>query len=154
VSTLSSRSKTALAAILTSFFQLCFCLLQIQDLRLPQSYGRLAMWDSDWYEHIARLGYVSTVPPLKWQRDLANVAFFPGYPMLARTVGFVLGCDTRLALLLTAQLAAIFFWFYFYRTLLRSAVRLPIIILAAFFVIAHPAAFYLQAAYSESLFIS
>lgn len=45
-----------------------------------------ARWDTGWYFHIAELGYFYDGPGVQ-----SAVAFFPGYPLLVRLVGFVTG---------------------------------------------------------------
>jgi hypothetical protein len=55
---------------------------------------------------------------------------------------------------LTAQIACVFFWFFFLSILNFWEVELWVVILCLLAVLAHPAAFYLVAGYSESLFLA
>ena len=61
--------------------------------------------------------------------------------------------DTGTALLITAQLAAWGFWSYFFLFCKRWNISPALQICGALLIAAHPAAFFLVAAYSESLFL-
>ncbi len=121
---------------------------------VSQSYSHLCKWDCGWYQNIAANGYRSAVPPVPQKRDSSNVAFFPGYPYLGRAVHLATGLSTSTSLLLIAQLGAVLFWAALWTLLRRWRIppALSVLVLAA--TLAHPAAFYLVAGYSESLFIA
>jgi hypothetical protein len=81
------------------------------------------------------------------------VAFFPAYPILSTFIGSVFHLDAYRALLVTAQLAAFGFWFYFFLFCERWKLSPTLRFFGAVAIVAHPAAFYLIAGYSESLFL-
>src|SRR5206468_278097 len=85
--------------------------------------------------------------------EVSNVAFFPAYPAIAALFRRGLDVDSNTALLITAQLAAWGFWSYFFLFCKRWNVPLPVQICGALLIAAHPAAFFLVAGYSESLFL-
>jgi hypothetical protein len=93
------------------------------------------------------------VPPIDHKvMEVSNVAFFPAYPAIAALFRYGLNIDTGTALLITAQLAAWGFWSYFFLFCKRWNVSPALQICAALLILAHPAAFFLVAGYSESLF--
>ena len=118
-----------------------------------QGYVGLCQWDSLLYAHIAEHGYRSTIPPVGSDWDRANVAFFPGYPLLGRAVSRLLGVPVPIGLLLAAQLSAWAFWTYLLLFFRRWGVRPWLAGAGVLAVIVHPAAFYLVVGYSESLFL-
>ena len=104
-----------------------------------------ANWDGGWYSSIALHGYAQTLWP-------ASTNFFPIYPALIRAVT-LLGIGPALAgvgISLAASVAA----FYFLHELTRDyfgvcAARAAVLSLAFF-----PTAFYLNAVYTESVFLA
>jgi hypothetical protein len=119
---------------------------------LREGYPRLCAWDSGWYACIIEQGYQSDIPPRR-QTVTSNVAFFPGYPLLARGVRDLTGLQTSLAEALTAQLACWGFWTYLHLTWRRWRVPGPLAFAGTLAVLAHPGAFFLVCGYSESLFL-
>ena len=119
-----------------------------------EPYLGLVRWDGWLYAHIAEHGYRSTLPPVRANMDLANVAFFPGYPVTAGIISRWTGLSVRASLLLTAQAAAAVFWVYFLLILERWKVGWRLRAGAVAAVMVHPAAFFLVAAYSESMFLA
>ncbi|MDA7980483.1 MAG: hypothetical protein MPJ50_17120 [Pirellulales bacterium] len=117
-------------------------------------YGGLVQWDGWLYAHIAEFGYRSSIPPVKGEMDIANVAFFPGYPVAASQLSQWSGLSIHTSLLIVAQTSAAIFWFYVLLFLHRWNVAPPLRTVAINSVIVHPAAFFLVAAYSESLFLA
>jgi hypothetical protein len=100
-------------------------------------------------------GYVSTIPPSPNKSlEVSNVAFFPGYPLLAGFLMERLNLSSRSALLLAAWLSAWLFWSYAVAFLMRWRVSLVVALGTLAVITAHPAAFYMVAAYSESLFLA
>src|SRR5262249_5653428 len=85
--------------------------------------------------------------------EVSNVAFFPAYPAIAALLRHLFNRSTGTALLITAQLAACGFWTYFFLLCQRWKVPRPLQICGTLLILAHPAAFFLVAAYSESLFL-
>ena len=102
-----------------------------------------ARWDGGWYTHIARDGYTDSN---------TTTAFFPAYPLLVRAFGWVLGGHDVLAGVVVSLAAAGASFVLLYdlaRTLVgEEAARRTIIYIALF-----PAALFLGAVYSESLYL-
>ncbi|HSO63220.1 MAG TPA: mannosyltransferase family protein [Desulfobacterales bacterium] len=117
--------------------------------KVKQSWDIISLhnrWDSYWYLDIAQNGYY-----LRGEA-ISNVVFFPLYPLLVRLTGPFAGGDLVLAgwmlsslfLLLTVAMA----------TRLSQEFHPGIDpTLPAAFLLAYPAAFFLNAVYSESLFL-
>jgi hypothetical protein len=104
-------------------------------------------WDSYWYLDIARNGYY-----LRGETDQANVVFFPLYPLLVRLTAPLAAGNLVLAGWMVSSL--------FLALAVCMLVRLtqefhPGIdpMRPALFLLAYPAAFFLNAVYSESLFL-
>ncbi len=143
-----------------TLFQIFLALLVQADFS-PHGYRGLFRWDSLHYGRIVEKGYFNNLPPLigdtdpsraSYQRN-TNVAFFPGYIIAGRAVRAVTGFSIPFSLLLAAAIAAWGFWTELL-LLLRHwnlSVWSRFAVTAA--VLAHPTAFYLVAAYSESLFL-
>jgi hypothetical protein len=104
-------------------------------------------WDSYWYLDIAREGYY-----LRGEKGLANVVFFPLYPLLVRAAGWAAGGNLILAgWMVSGIFLALAVW-----VLIRLTQEFhPDIhpLLPAVFLLLYPAAFFLNAVYSESLFL-
>jgi hypothetical protein len=104
-------------------------------------------WDSYWYLDIANNGYY-----LRGEKDQANVVFFPLYPLLVRMAAPLAGGNLVLAGWIVSSV--------FLALAVLMLVRLtqefhpgidpmrPVV-----FLLAYPAAFFLNAVYSESLFL-
>src|SRR5207244_8941391 len=117
-------------------------------------YQTLLQHDSYWFANIVDRGYQTIVPPISHKMmEVSNTGFFPAYPALAWILHRALDLDAEEALLITAQFAALGFWTYFF--LFGERWKLPFTwqFLGALAILAHPAAFFLVAAYSESLFL-
>ena len=84
---------------------------------------------------------------------MAEVGFFPGYPLSARAVGRATGLPAETATLAAAQLAGVGFWVYVLLFLRRGGVPAPLALATVLLLAAHPGAFFLAAGYSESLFL-
>lgn len=119
-----------------------------------ESYSKLCAWDCGWYTAIAKDGYHSVIPPAGQNSDLANVAFFPGYPYLARALHLSTRLKTEISLLIIAQLFCVLFWATLWSVLKRWRAPTPIAFLVVLAVLTHPASFFLVAGYSESMFLS
>jgi hypothetical protein len=115
------------------------------------AYRALVQWDGDWFRNIAERGYYAPGTFGPW--DMGNVAFFPGYPLLARSVKALVGIPVDYALLLTAQVAGWGFWTYILLFFRRWGVPARIQVLGVLAMLTHPAAFYLVSSYSEPLFL-
>jgi len=120
-----------------------------ETYKVKQSWDIISLhnrWDSYWYLDIAQNGYY-----LRGEA-ISNVVFFPLYPLLVRLTGPFAGGDLVLA---GWMLSSLF--------LLLAVVMLTRIgqefhpgidpTLPAVFLLVYPAAFFLNAVYSESLFL-
>jgi hypothetical protein len=117
-------------------------------------YSTLVQHDGYWFANIVARGYGTTVPPVNHKlMEVSNVAFFPAYPVIAGALHDFLHLSTANALLITAQMAAWGFWTYFFLFCARWQVSQPLQVFGALATVAHPAAFFLVAGYSESLFL-
>lgn len=120
-----------------------------------ERYRTLVQHDSYWFANIIDRGYGTTVPPVEHKEmEVSNVAFFPAYPLFTEAVKRLSRLDTYAALLVAAQLGTWAFWCYFFLFAERWELSLPAQVFGALAVVAHPAAFYLVAGYSESLFLA
>ncbi|MGD9723096.1 MAG: hypothetical protein AB7O59_17005 [Pirellulales bacterium] len=120
---------------------------------LAERYVSLCQWDGWQYANIAEHGYHSTVPPVPNDIDRANVAFFPGYPLLAGAVSRACHVSVPVALVLTAQMAAWGFWTYWLLLLMRCRAPRATAAAGTLLLAAHPGAYFLVVSYSESLFL-
>jgi hypothetical protein len=119
-----------------------------------ERYSALVQHDSYWFMNIIDRGYQTTVPPIDHKvMEVSNVAFFPAYPAIAALLRDAFNIRTGTALLITAQLAACGFWTYFFLLCRRWKVAPSRQICGTLLILANPAAFFLVAAYSESLFL-
>jgi len=129
-------------------------LLLAPEGQLSYRYTSLVQHDGFWFENIVDRGYQTIVPPINHKvMEVSNVAFFPAYPALASVLSSVFRVDTEIALLLVAQLAAWGFWTYFFLFCERWNLSGSLQFFGALVIAAHPAAFFLVAGYSESLFL-
>ena len=121
---------------------------------LSYRYETLVQHDSYWFGNIIARGYDSILPPIpRKMMEVSNVAFFPAYPMIAGALHRWAGLSINVALLITAQAAAFGFWAYFFLFCNRWRVSGLVQFFGATAIVAHPTAFFLVAAYSESLFL-
>jgi hypothetical protein len=113
-------------------------------LEPPGSLNYWAHWDGAWYSEIATGGY--------GERSPTSTAFFPLYPMLMR-LGMALGGGPALWGVLISLLATPFALFFLYRiaeNLYDSHTARVATLALAFF----PTAFFLNAVYTEALFLA
>jgi hypothetical protein len=113
-------------------------------LESPGFLSYWAHWDGAWYSEIATEGYGERAP--------TSTAFFPLYPMLVR-VGITLGGGPTLwgvLISLSATLAALFFVYRIAEALYDTPVARAATLALAFF----PTAFFLNAVYTEALFLA
>jgi len=144
-----------LAGFAVTFLQLMLSvgLLAPQE-PLADRYFALVQHDSYWFKNIMDRGYQTIIPPIDHKvMEISNVAFFPAYPALAALFRYAFKIDSGTALLITAQLAAWGFWVYFFLFCRRWNVPPLLQTGGALLILAHPASFFLVAAYSESLFL-
>lgn len=154
-----NRKPRALRAILAG---LGFTLVQLfiavvliaPEGPIDYRYQTLVQHDSYWFANIIDRGYDSILPPItRKMMEVSNVAFFPAYPAIAAVLHKATGLGIYNSLLVTAQVAAWGFWSYFFLLCDRWTVRPELQFLGAMSILAHPTAFFLVAAYSESLFL-
>ena len=121
---------------------------------MVERYAALVEHDGYWFKNIIDRGYQTIVPPIDHKvMEVSNVAFFPGYPAIAALIRNVFNVSSVAALLITAQLAAWGFWTYFFLFCQRWKIAPSLQICGTLLIVANPAAFFLVAAYSESLFL-
>jgi hypothetical protein len=117
-------------------------------------YSTLIQHDGYWFMNIVNRGYATTVPPINHKvMEVSNVAFFPAYPVIAALLRRGLNLETSTALLIVSQAAAWGFWTYFFLFCKRWNLSPALQFFGAMSIFAHPAAFFLVAGYSESLFL-
>ncbi len=143
------------AAFLITVLHLCVMLAgPFAGGPASERYYRLVQHDSYWFMNIVDRGYQSPVPPSPTKRmEVSNVAFFPGFPLLAGALVHGFGFYQWAALPFASQLATWGFWTYFLLTARRLGLGNGALVIATAAVISHPAAFFLIAGYSESLFL-
>ncbi len=104
-------------------------------------------WDSPWYLDIAKNGY-----SFKGFEKLSNIVFFPLYPFLIRITSFLTGGNFILAGWILSILFLFLALLYFFKLVKEFHPEinpyLPILFLLIF-----PTAFFLNAIYTESLFL-
>ncbi len=103
-----------------------------------------AHWDGAWYSEIATEGYAERAP--------ASTAFFPLYPMLVR-LGSAIGGGPALWGVLVSLLSTLFALYFLFRIaekLYGARVARAATMAFAFF----PTAFFLNAVYTEALFVA
>jgi Gpi18-like mannosyltransferase len=105
--------------------------------------GLFHQFDASYYLAIANHGYVSTAPN--------NLAFFPLYPLLIHTVGWLIGSDVIAGLLISAGSFALALVLLHRLTELELGRRAAdaTVLLVAF----APLSFFFSAIYTESLFL-
>lgn len=147
--------KPLLAGLVITVLQLAVAIgLLAPEGTFSERYGKLVQHDSYWFMNIVDRGYQTIVPPIDHKvMEVSNVAFFPAYPAIAAAFHHGFNITTRTALLITAQLAAWGFWSYFFLFCRRWNIWPGLQICGALLIAAHPAAFFLIAGYSESLFL-
>jgi hypothetical protein len=147
--------RAVLAGLLLTLAQLFMAVVLLApEGPLSYRYSTLVQHDSYWFANIIDRGYDTILPPMaRKMMEVSNVAFFPAYPAIAGALHHWAGLSTYDALLVTAQAAAWGFWSYFFLFCDRWNVRPMLQLCGAITVLAHPTAFFLVAAYSESLFL-
>jgi hypothetical protein len=147
--------RPLLAGLIITLLQLAMAIgLLAPEGSFSERYATLVQHDSYWFMNIVDRGYQTIVPPIDHKvMEVSNVAFFPGYPAITAAFRYGLNISTRTALLITAQLAAWGFWSYFCLFCRRWDISPALQICGVLLIAAHPAAFFLIAGYSESLFL-
>jgi len=144
-----------LAGLILTLLQLAMAVgLLAPEGSASNRYSTLLQHDSYWFMNIVDRGYQTIVPPADHKvMEVSNVAFFPAYPAIAALFRYRFNIDTGTALLIAAQLAAWGFWSYFFLFCKRWDISPALQVCGALLILAHPAAFFLVAGYSESLFL-
>ena len=147
--------RAIFAGLLITLTQLVVAVVLIApEGPLSYRYSTLVQHDSYWFANIIDRGYDTILPPIPRKlMEVSNVAFFPAYPGIAGALHHWAGLSTYTALLVTAQIAAWGFWTYFFLFCNRWKVSPLLQIFGALAIASHPTAFFLIAAYSESLFL-
>lgn len=101
-------------------------------------------WDTEWYVTIAEHGY---------HYKPFSPAFFPLYPMLARTVGYVVPGGAMIGAFVVSILACLAALIVVHR-LTAEIVGESVARRTVLYVLAFPTGFFLVAGYNESLFIA
>src|SRR2546425_8865439 len=150
-----SLLRPLLAGLILTLLQLAMAVgLLAPEGSASNRYSALLQHDSYWFMNIVDRGYQTIVPPINHKvMEVSNVAFFPAYPAIAAVLRYGLRFDTDSALLITAQMAAWGFWSYFFLFCQRWSLSPALRFFGALSILAHPAAFFLVAGYSESLFL-
>jgi hypothetical protein len=150
-----SSLRPVVAGLFVTLAQLAVavCLLAPEG-PLSYRYSRLIQHDGFWFMNIIDRGYATTVPPINHKvMEVSNVAFFPAYPVIAAVLHHGFGFNIDNSLLIAAEAAAWGFWTYIFLFCERWKVSSTLQALGALSIVAHPAAFFLIAGYSESLFL-
>ncbi len=147
--------KPLLAGLVLTLVQLAMAVgLLAPEGPASYRYSTLVQHDSYWFANIIDRGYQTIVPPIDHKvMEVSNVAFFPAYPAIAALFRYGLNVDTGTALLIAAQLAAWGFWSYFFLFCKRWNISPALQVCGSLLILTHPAAFFLIAGYSESLFL-
>lgn len=149
-----TRSLTATVALAFGIvvFQVFVVCLFARPIPFAAKYQSFLQWDSNWYAHVATVGYKNAAPANSGRPDRTNVTFLPAYPLTADAVRIVTGWPIRIALLVAAQLAAVGFWIYFLLICQRWGFSNKAMIVTGAAILVFPTAFYFAAGYTESLF--
>jgi hypothetical protein len=151
----SSPLKPLLAGLLMTLAQIAVAVLLLApEGPFSYRYSTLVQHDGYWFLNIVDRGYQTIVPPINHKvMEVSNVAFFPAYPALASLLRYCFHLTSENALLITAQISAWGFWSYFFLFCQRWNLSPALRIFGTSLIVAHPAAFFLIAGYSESLFL-
>jgi hypothetical protein len=151
----SAVSRALVAALFVTLLQIVVAVVLLApNGEFSDRYGSLVQHDSFWFMNIVDRGFQTTVPPIDHKvMEVSNVGFFPAYPLLSKLLCDTFDLDPANALLFVAQAAAFGFWAYFFLFCARWQLTPLLRCFGALAIVAHPAAFFLIAGYSESLFL-
>ncbi len=146
-------------ALFIGFLHIVFVLIASGKLaNLPSAYHSLFQWDGKHYENIVNNGYYAK--RLEWPilrnpfNEKTNVAFFPGYPLLATVLKIVLPLRTNTILILTSQIAFVVLLTYLFLILQRFGLSFIERIAGALLLVSFPAAFFLVCSLSEAVLLA
>ena len=117
---------------------------------VPQSWDIIELhnrWDAYWYLDITQSGYY-----LRGEHDVSNVVYFPLYPLLMRMITPVAGGNPVLAGWIISSVFLLLAVAEFIKLTREFHPEIEPV-LPAVFLLVHPLAFFLNAVYSESLFL-
>lgn len=106
-----------------------------------------AKWDSYWFLDVAKNGYY-----MRGENEFANVVFFPLYPLCVRWVGAIIGGDLILAGWIVSSLCLLAGVALLTRLVQRFHPDIDPLWPTVFLLI-FPTAFFLNAVYSEAMFL-
>jgi len=115
----------------------------------PSWYDHLLRWDSEWYAGIAADGYRYAGVPND-PNNLQSVVFFPLFPLLSRLFAQASGISAAHALLVVANVAALFAMLLFYKVA-RQGCGERVALLSVAFLSFFPGSLFLSAGYAEPL---
>ena len=101
-------------------------------------------WDTGWYLQLAAFGYI---------RGSGNIAFMPLYSWLIHGLAILTG-NYLLSALIISNLAALAVFFLLYEVAIFEGLGSRASLMVVFFFALFPTAFFLFAAYTESIFIA
>lgn len=112
-----------------------------------ESVSTHARWDSFWYLDVAKNGYI-----FKGPGELSNIVFFPLYPFLIKVISLLTAGNLILSGWLISSFFLLLASFYLFKLVKEFHPGidpyLPVMLLLIF-----PTAFFLNAVYTESLFL-
>lgn len=114
---------------------------------------QMRRWDGSWYVQVVRFGYPDTLPMADGHAAQSTIAFFPGFPLIARGLRFVTGLGPLAAAVVVAAvfgLAACLLLWVLTRRLTDSETADRAVALFAFF----PGSFVLSMPYSEPVMLT
>jgi hypothetical protein len=110
---------------------------------MTRHFEGLVGWDADWYRRIATAGY-DGVPH-------EGLRFFPLFPLLARTVGYLPGISVGAATVILANVASLAYAYLLYRLALREGFSPAAAGRSVWVLALVPAGFVLVMGYAEAL---
>lgn len=149
-----------LLALAFAGFQIALALVFAPGPDLRTRYLKLNNWDSQHYGDIVRRGYqlsdpvISSISSDDVHSDRSNVAFFPAFPLAARTLGSVLSISAEISLLVVSQFFCVVFWYFFFLLVARAGVTMRSALGMGALALCYPTAFFLVMGYSESMFMA
>ncbi|MDQ6625694.1 MAG: hypothetical protein M3Y69_06080 [Verrucomicrobiota bacterium] len=138
-----------LLAVAITLAQILLATLAGRGANWHDRYMSLWTFDGGWYADIINYGYRTTVPPGAGAQY--NLGFFPGYPVAAGILANIFHLSAGVALLLTAQIAAVVFWWLLLRILQRWKVASSVTLCVVLLVFSQPGGFFFVVSYPESL---
>ncbi len=149
---------TIILALLIGLLHLAFVIISSNKLaNFPFAYHSLFQWDGKHYKGIMDKGYYAK--NLEWplQRNAfdekTNVAFFPGYPLLASGLKTILLLQTDIILILTSQIAFVILLLYTLLILEEFGLSFIERVIGVLLFISYPTAFFLVSSLPEAVLL-